>query len=111
MPELGPPRKLTWPEPSVASGALGGSGATADSLTQFQEWAAELRDSDDRNLGRLGLRPAEEIKKLSENPKVHGFILDRASVEQLNGFLYDSGVRSVNVADVAFDLGTSETEQ
>jgi hypothetical protein len=111
MPEIGPARKLAWPDSSTAaSEALGSPVPNADPLTQFQDWAAELDDGDDRNLGRLRLPTADEIKRLAENPRVYAFILDRASIQQLRSFLDDAAVRSVNVADVAFDLDASRTD-
>ena len=111
MPEIGPRRKLAWPNPQIASAAAGeGQLEASDPLTQFKAWAAMLRDGDDRNLGRLGLRPADEIKTLATDPKVHAFILTKASVEKLRALLDDPAVRSVNVADVAFDLGHSDIE-
>jgi hypothetical protein len=72
--------------------------------------ATMLRDGDDRNLGRLGLPPADEIKTLAADPKVHAFILAKASMERLRALLDDPAVRSVNVGDVAFDLGHPDIE-
>jgi hypothetical protein len=107
-----PPSKLGWPNPSIASSEAWGDShlELADPLTQFKAWAAMLNDGDDRNLDRLGLPPAEEIKKLAVDPKVHGFILPKASLEELRALLDDPAVRSVNVADVAFDLGNPHIE-
>jgi hypothetical protein len=105
-PELGPARKLAWPNPSIASNAAAeGEIRPADPLTQFKTWAAKLDDGDDRNLGRLGLPPAAQIKKLARDPKVHGFILASAATATLRALLDDQAVRSVKLADVAFDLG------
>ena len=102
-----PPRLLGWPNPGIASSEAWGDGhlEVADQLTQFKAWAAMLNDGDDRNLERLDLPPADEIKKLALDPKVHAFILPKASVETLRALLDDPAVRSVNLADVAFDLG------
>jgi hypothetical protein len=107
----GPTRQLGWPNPEIASAAAGeGQLKASDPLTQFKAWAGMLGDGDDRNLERLGLPPADEIKKLAAEPKVHAFILARASVETLRALLNDPAVRSVNVADVAFDLGHPDIE-
>jgi hypothetical protein len=101
-PELGPARKLAWPNPTIASNtAAEGDLASADPLTQFKAWATKLEDGDDRNLGRLGLPPASEIKKLAVSPQIHGFILPKASTEILRALLDDQGIRSVKIADVA----------
>lgn len=110
-PPVGPTRQLGWPNPEIASSPAWGGGQpeAADPLTQFKAWAATLRDGDDRNLDRLGLPPADEIKTLAADPKVH-FILAKASVERLRALLDDPAVRSVNVADIAFDLGHPEFE-
>jgi hypothetical protein len=108
---VGPRRRLGWPNPETASAAAGeGQLEVSDPLTQFKAWAAMLGDGDDRNLERLGLPPADEIKKLAAEPKVHAFILAKASVETLRALLNDPAVRSVNVADVAFDLGHPDIE-
>jgi hypothetical protein len=110
-PELGPARKLAWPNPTIASDTAGeGDLAPSDPLTQFKAWAAQLEDGDDRNLGRLGLPPADKIKTLAEDPKVHAFILPKASVERLRALLDDPAIRSLNLADVAFDLGNPDIE-
>ena len=104
-------QKLSWPESSTAaSEALGSPVPIADPLTQFQDWAAELDGGDDRNLGMLGLPTAEEIKRLAESPRVYAFIVDRTSIQRLRTFLDDAAVRSVNVADIAFDLNASGTD-
>jgi hypothetical protein len=109
-PELGPLRKLAWPNPTIASAtAADGDLAPADPLTQFKAWAAKLDDGDNRNLGRLGLPPASRIKTLAADAKVHGFILTKASVKTLRALLDDPGTRSVKIADVAFDLGIPDT--
>jgi hypothetical protein len=105
-PEIGFARKLAWPNPTIASHtAAEGDLAPADPLTQFKAWATKLEDGDDRNLGRLGLPPAREIKKLAATPRIHGFILPKASTETLRALLDDQETRSVKIADVAFDLG------
>lgn len=42
------------------------------------------------------------------DPKVHGFILAKGSVETLRALLDDPATRSVKLADFAFDLGTPD---
>jgi hypothetical protein len=104
---------LSWPNPSVAAAATGTEERllpTADPLTQFTAWADMLRDGDDGNLERLNLPSAEYIKQVAENPGVHGFVLERATVERLEGLLDDERIRSVNVADVAVDLSQGQPE-
>jgi hypothetical protein len=105
--------KLAWPNPWIAATASGTDDrgvALADPLTQFTTWARMLRERDNGNLERLDLPPAGYIKRLAENPQVHGFLLKRATIDRLQGFLDDPRIRSVNVADVAFDLSQSQPE-
>jgi hypothetical protein len=105
--------KLAWPNPWIASSASGTEDRRvplADPLTQFTAWAGMLRDGDNGNLERLNLPPADYIKGLAGNPQVHGFLLKRATVDRLQGLLDDPRIRSVNVADVAFDLSQSQPE-
>jgi hypothetical protein len=113
--DYGPGSPLTWPGPVDTPHELGdsdvstaGSGLIGpedvNSLAQFRAWARELRPSDDRNLGVVGLPSAEEIKAVAANARVHGFIAERASVTRLRRLLADREVASVNVADAAFDL-------
>jgi hypothetical protein len=110
-PEIGSRRQLAWPNPFIAaSAAAQGEIPLADPLTQFQTWAAMLENGDNRNLGRLGLPAASQIKTLAANPEVHGFILAEATVESLRVLLDDPSVRSVNVADAAFDLGRTDID-
>jgi hypothetical protein len=112
-PGLGHVTRLSWPNPQIARDATGIEEARlpqADPLTQFQSWADMLRDDDDGNLERLSLPPADYIKRLAEDPSVHGFLLERATIERLERLLDDPKVRSVNVADVAFDLGQGQFE-
>jgi hypothetical protein len=107
-----PPSKLGWPNPAIASSEAWGDShlELADPLTQFKAWAAMLNDGDDLNLERLGLPRADGIKKLAVDPKVHAFILPKASLEELRALLDDPAVSSVTVADVAFDLGNPDIE-
>lgn len=112
-PAAGHLSKLTWPNPHIATSASGIEDALvplADPLTQFESWAGLLEDGDDGNLDRLGLPPAQHIKRVAESARAHGFLFERATVEQLEGLLDDPLVRSVNVADVAFDLRQGQFE-
>ena len=112
QPREFPSSKLGWPNPAIASSEAWGDShlELADPLAQFKEWAAMLDDGDDLNVERLDLPPAEQIKKLAVDPKVHGFILPKASPEELRALVDDPAVFSVNIADVAFDLGNPNIE-
>jgi hypothetical protein len=87
---------LSWPEPSIAG---------------FQRWAAMLRPSDDPNLAELGLPSATGIQRIAGSARIHGFITRPLSIDELLELLHDPAVRSVNVADVAFDLDPTHVEQ
>jgi hypothetical protein len=63
-----------------------------------------LHDGDDRNLGRVGLPRSEQIKRVASEGRIYGFILQQTSLKTLRRLLADPNVRSVNVADVAFNL-------
>lgn len=97
---------LVWPDTQTVGG-LGWGGRhlpRADSVTQFKRWAAMLRQGDDRNLGRLGLPSSQQIKSVASRAKIHGFILEKASLKTLRLLLADPAVRSVKIVDVAFGL-------
>ena len=81
---------LAWPRPSVEG---------------FREWALRLDSDDDGNLQRLQLPPAHVIQEVADRGVIYGFVLDRVPLERVAGLLVDPAVRSVTVADVAFDLG------
>jgi hypothetical protein len=97
---------LVWPDTQTAGGPGWGGRhlPKADSVTQFKRWAAMLRQSDDRNLGRLGLPSSQQIKVVAFQAKIHGFILEKASLKTLRLLLADPAVRSVKIVDVAFGL-------
>jgi hypothetical protein len=97
---------LVWPNTETAGGpGWGGKHLPrADSVTQFKRWATMLRQSDDRNLGRLGLPSSQQIKAVAAQAEIHGFILEKASLKTLRRLLADPAVRSVKIVDVAFGL-------
>jgi hypothetical protein len=113
-----PPRTaIGWPEPisvrldpdELEHGGLRDiTAADDDSLPQFQRWVRMLRDGDDSNLRRVGLPSLERLRALARSPRVHGFILERATLAELRSYLDDPAVRSIAVADVAFDLTVNE---
>ena len=45
------------------------------------------------------------IQEVADRGVIYGFVLDRVPLERVAGLLVDPAVRSVTVADVAFDLG------
>jgi len=46
----------------------------------------------------------ERSRRSRRTLRFHGFILEKASMENLRRLLADAEVRSVNIVDVAFDL-------
>jgi hypothetical protein len=84
--------RVSWPNPSLA---------------EFQHWVKQLRGSDDRLLDALRLPSSSRLRELAAEPRIHGFVLERATPAQLRGLLTDTAVESVSVGDVAFDLGTT----
>lgn len=97
---------FVWPDTETA-GLPGWGGKhlpRADPVTQFKRWATMLRQSDDRNLGRLGLPSSQQIKTVASQAEIHGFILEKASLKTLRLLLADPAVRSVKIVDVAFGL-------
>ena len=84
-----PERPLAWPEPSIEN---------------FQAWARALRGGDDETLEWLFLPPADRIREVADEGRVHALVVERASVAQIERFLADPAVRSVRIADVEFAL-------
>lgn len=80
---------LVWPKSSMA---------------EFQAWAKRLRDEDDQTLSYLYLPPVSAIKAVARQARVYGFIADRVPKSRLRRLLDDPAIRSIRVADVAFDL-------
>ncbi len=62
------------------------------------------RARDDHNLAELGLPHAATIKRIAASGRIYGFIAERRSVADLRSLLDDPAVRSVGLADEAFDL-------
>ena len=60
-----------------------------------------LGDGDDRNLERLGLPSADEIKTLAADPKVHAFILAQSERGEAPRPSRRPGCSQLSVADVA----------
>jgi hypothetical protein len=85
--------------PIVAVDAQSGPNV-ADPLRSF---TTQLRSSDDTLLNRVGLPASAALKQIAAAPMVYGFVLYDASPAQLRALLDKAEVRSISVADVAFD--------
>ena len=79
--------------------------ADDESLREFAAWAQTLEQEDERDLRMLGLPSLRTIRNVARDPRVHGFVLERAPLAEVRAYLDDPQVRSVKVVDVAFDLG------
>jgi hypothetical protein len=85
-----PEERVSWPTPALA---------------EFQAWVKQLRPSDDRVLDGLGLPSPASLRALAADPRIHGFVVDRATPEELRRLLDEPGVRGIAIGDIAFDLG------
>ncbi|MEV0148162.1 MULTISPECIES: hypothetical protein [unclassified Nonomuraea] len=72
-------------------------------LENFRRWVGMLRDYDDANLHRFDLSLAR-LRKAAKEGLVYAYMDDLASVEDLRKLLEDPRVRTIRLADVAFDL-------
>ena len=84
--------RVSWPNPALA---------------EFQAWAKQLRDGDDRVLDQLGTPSVERLRAIAASPRVHGFVLE-ATLPQLRGLLDEPAVRDVMVGDVALRVGLTQ---
>ncbi|HEY3000766.1 MAG TPA: hypothetical protein VGJ44_00325 [Kribbellaceae bacterium] len=85
---------VCWPVPEVAA---------------FTAWARHLDAGDNDDLDALGLPSAADLRRAADPARIYGFVLDRASVDELQALLADGRVRSINVVDAGFDP-TRQTE-
>ena len=72
-------------------------------LSGFVHWAGDLRAGDDGLLSTLDLPPSATLRQIARDPKVYGMVIDRATPAQLRSLLDNPAVRTVNLADIAFD--------
>ena len=72
---------------------------------QVKSWAKQLRSSDDELLTELGLHTSKEIKQAAANAKTYGFVVRGLSPAEVMKLLDRPEVRSISIADAAFDLG------
>ncbi|MDR8408488.1 hypothetical protein MTP10_07030 [Nonomuraea sp. 3-1Str] len=72
-------------------------------LEIFRRWVGMLRDYDEANLRRFDLSLAR-LRKAAKDGLVYAYVDDLASVGDLRKLLDDPRVRTIRLADVAFDL-------
>jgi hypothetical protein len=83
-------QRVSWPTPALA---------------EFQAWVKQLRPGDDRVLDGLELPSSASLRALAADPRIHGFVVDRATPDELRRLLDEPAVRGVAIGDIAFDLG------
>jgi hypothetical protein len=81
--------RVSWPNPAVAG---------------FQAWVKRLHRSDNPVLDGLGLPPVDVLRRIAEQPKIYGFVLDQASPSQLLRFLVEPDVSTIRVGDIAYNI-------
>ncbi|WP_101783827.1 hypothetical protein [Nonomuraea indica] len=72
-------------------------------LEGFRAWSRLLRDHDDANLRHFDLSLAR-LRKAANDGLAYAVVEDLASVKELRKVIEDPRVRTVRLADVAFDL-------
>jgi hypothetical protein len=83
-------RRVSWPSANLA---------------QFQQWVKALRGNDNGVLRDLQLPDVSTLEQIARKPRVYGFALDRASPAQLRRLLKDRTIESVQIGDIAFNVG------
>jgi hypothetical protein len=73
-------------------------------LTALRSWVASLRPEDDAGLRQLALTRAG-LTDAADRGMAYAFVADSWMLADLRGLLDDSRVRTVQVTDVAFNLG------
>ena len=77
-------------------------------LAGFQHWVKQLRGDDDRLLDGLQLPPTRVLREIAADPRIFGFVLERATPTQLRRLLADPAIKTLSIGDVAFDLGAAK---
>ncbi|MFB9475415.1 hypothetical protein ACFFR3_38500 [Nonomuraea salmonea] len=72
-------------------------------LPQFRAWVGLLRDHDDANLRSFDLS-LKRLREASGAGLAHAYVDELSSVRELRELLKDPQVRTIRLADVAFDL-------
>nr|WP_235854691.1 hypothetical protein [Nonomuraea aridisoli] len=89
----------TWDRGELAEGKEG----CGVELGNFREWAGLLRDHDDANLRRFDLS-LDRLRTAARDGLAYAYVADLVAIEKLRRILEDPRVRTVRLADVAFDL-------
>ncbi|NRQ31512.1 hypothetical protein HII36_06605 [Nonomuraea sp. NN258] len=76
-------------------------------LAEFRDWVGLLDEDDDLSAFGLYYGP---LKQAAEHNEVHGLLVDRWRLADLRKLLDAPEVRTVHLADVAFDVSPGENE-
>ena len=72
-------------------------------LENFRRWVASLREHDEPNLRKFGLDLAR-LRAAADGGKVYGYADRTVTVAEARKMLDDPAVKTIRVADVAYDL-------
>jgi hypothetical protein len=86
---------VSWPEHGVET---------------FSHWVATLTSKDENELAELGAPSLTELRRAAKTPRIHAVVVQQATVGELLTLLRNPQVRSVNVAEIAFDPGRQSTD-
>ncbi|MFI7616365.1 hypothetical protein ACIBP6_34590 [Nonomuraea terrae] len=89
----------TWDRGELAEGKEG----CGVELGNLREWTGLLREHDDANLRRFDLS-LDRLRTAARDGLAYAYVADLVAIEKLRRILEDPRVRTVRLADVAFDL-------
>lgn len=93
----------TWDRAPMPEGLTSCADEIRSALEGFRAWSRLLRDHDDANLRHFDLSLAR-LRKAANDGLAYAVVDDLASVKELRKVIEDPRVRTVRLADVAFDL-------
>ncbi|MEV0379924.1 hypothetical protein [Nonomuraea sp. NPDC050643] len=95
---------ITWGEITWDRGAFNeGKDGCGVGLANFRSWVSLLRDHDDANLRSFDLSLAR-LRKAAGDGLAYAYVDQLQTIEELRTLIEDPRVRTVRLADVAFDL-------
>jgi hypothetical protein len=89
--------------PEPAGGMIGSAERFTEGLREFRAWVTSLREYDDANLRRFGMDLAR-LRKASSAGLAYAYVSQLTPVKELRKIIEDPRVRTIRVADVAYDL-------
>jgi len=72
-------------------------------LPAFTTWVATLTPDDNEELDELAAPSLAVLRSAATTPRIHAVVVQQASIGELRTLLRNPQVRSVNIAEVAFD--------